>query len=136
MRIKAQTSIELIVILSLMLSIFIVIVVSNNNMLSTSTSRLNQDKANSALDDISNAANSVYQQGTGAKTRVYVSVPQSAFNSTVFNKTIKLQMYVKGQRIQTVYRLFDFDINGTLPNSSGSYWVDVEAYDSYVNMSY
>ena len=126
----------MIVILSIMLGIFLIILVSNNAILSSSGSRLNHERANAALDDVSNAANLVYQQGSGAKMKVYVTVPQNAYDSLVWNKTITLDLHVKDSKTQTLYRVLDFDVNGTFPNASGSYWVTVEAFDDYVNVSW
>jgi uncharacterized protein (UPF0333 family) len=133
---RAQVSLELIIILAFMLGVFLAIIVSNNTVLSTTNARVNADKANTALTAVADAASLVYQQGSGAKSRVYVSIPENLFNSSVYNETLRLDLYAKEQKIQTVYRILDFDVDGRLPNASGTFWITVEAFDTYVNVSY
>ena len=133
---KAQTSLEIIMILALMLTVFLAIIVSNSGVMSTLSARLNEDKARVALDQMADAATSVYEQGSGAKTRVYVSLPSSVFNSSVANETLVLSVYTSGDNAQDVYRLLGINVSGTIPNASGNYWVNAESFEHYVNMSY
>lgn len=133
---RSQTSLEVIMILALMLGVFIIIIVSNNSVLSLTGSRVDSAQANQALDEVVDAATQAYQQGAGAKTRVLVTIPNSVWNASVDNRTLTLNLYGKAGQAQSFYRVAGFQINGTFPNTSGRHWVDVEAFSSYVNISY
>lgn len=133
---RAQTSLEISVILGVMLIIVVIFLVVNTELSGVFTTKYSRDKINLALDDISYAAESVYHQGIGAKKQAFISLPGNIFNSSIENNTLEFQIYSRYQGEPTsIYRILPFNVTGILPNESGNYWVTVESFGGYVNVS-
>lgn len=133
---KAQTSLEISVILGIMLIIVVIFVTVNMDVSGVFITSASRDKISLALDDVSHAAESVYRQGVGAKSRVFISLPGSVFNSSIENQTLEFQVHSRfGGAPASIYRIVDFNISGVLPNASGNYWLSVESLEGLVNVS-
>jgi uncharacterized protein (UPF0333 family) len=138
MRGRGQTSVEITVIIGGLLLVFLAFFAVNSDISSTFNSRFSNDKLVVALEDIGQAAEMVYLQGEGAKTEVFISVPNNVQSSGVSDQTLTFYTYpiTDSDNYHPVYRILDFNVSGTLPNMSGNYLVSVESYGSYVNVSY
>ncbi|MFW5746182.1 MAG: hypothetical protein ACOCWQ_01375 [Nanoarchaeota archaeon] len=132
----AQTSLEVIVIFALMLGVFLAILISNNTVLFTVDSDLAHQKARLALDEIADGATVAYRQGAGTRVQVYVEMPQSVHASNVSNNSMTLSLYARQGKVQTIYRTLDFNVTGTVPNSSGQFRVTINVNETFVNVSY
>jgi len=126
---KAQAGTEMVIVLALALAVLSVMFVVNTDVMGRTNTRIRQSKARTAMDDIGDAAELVYQQGAGSKMKVYIALPDSVQNFTVSGKTISIDFKGNGD---TVYRNLDFDVNGTLPAGEGYYWINLEAMQGYV----
>ena len=133
---RGQSSLEMIIILSLLLSVLLLILVSNTSVLSIMNAKYNNDITNSALDDVANAASFVYQQGEGAKKQVYVTLPDTLRNVTLNDSYIEAEVFVKEGNTQKIYRNFPFSVTGDFPVERGRYQITLEVVNNAVNISY
>jgi hypothetical protein len=131
---KSQTSAESMIILGVFIAIFIFVLSYNNDMTFNFTSKYSSDKARISLNDISRAAQEVYSQGSGAKTRVYISLPENIHNSTVSGKTMEFVLIGQNGNYTSIARSFDFNVSGSLPNNTGNHWIYLESTGGLVNV--
>jgi len=130
---KSQAAVELIVILAIALVIFIAILSVNDDITSSISNKFEVTKAKTSLEDLANAAELVYQQGTGAKTQVYITLPNNVNSVSIAGQILNINMYAGGNP-RDVYRTVDFQVAGNIPTEEGSYLVAVEAFDTYVGI--
>ncbi|MDO8553281.1 MAG: hypothetical protein Q7S22_00610 [Candidatus Micrarchaeota archaeon] len=115
-----QVSAEFLILVAVaFLIISVMIILSQNQFADINRTRV-QSIAKNTVGILGSTANEVYSQGEGARKLVYVEIPPGydSVNSYVSNQTIRL--YVNGQ--DSVY-LPSFNVHGTLPGSSGNYWI-------------
>ncbi len=121
---KAQGATELLIVLAVGLAILLVFIALNFDVLTSSERQLRYRQARAVVDDLADAAELVYQQGVGSKTRVYVSMPGSVETVTASNRTIAVKF---SNSDDTVYRTLEFDVNGIISGDEGSYWFCLES---------
>jgi hypothetical protein len=135
---RGQAAVEWIVVMSVGILVLAIMLSLNEDsfQLFRGSVRVSQTKA--ALNDLKNAVDFVYSQGTGARTRLYVTVPPSV--NVTFGTLpggsgqIQAVVYVGGKsEYFDVYT--DAAIVGSLPNAAGGYCVDVEYQGDAVNIS-
>ncbi len=117
---KAQTTAEfMILVAAAFLIVSIMIVLSQNQFADINRARV-QSIAKNTVDILGSTATEVYTQGEGARKLVYVEIPPgyNPARSYVANNTIR--MYVNSMDFVS---LRDFNVHGTLPGASGSYWI-------------
>ncbi len=131
---KSQTSVEFIIVAALLFSILLVIAAANFDVLASGTEKIRMTKARHAVDELAKQAELVYQEGQGAKTKVYVNLPESISGTSVGNRIFTINLSASGG-ITSITRSLDFNVSGTIPTESGSYWLEVESYGRYVNIS-
>jgi len=129
---KAQGGTEMLIILALALGILVAIFATNTDVMSGASTRFRYSKARAAVNDIGDAAKLVYEQGTGSRTKVYISLPNSIDSFTASGETIAINF--KGND-ETVYRNVGFEVNGTLPTRESFYWICIEAMEDNVQIS-
>jgi len=128
---RGQASTEFIIILAASLVIFSAIaVVSSSQLVDLGTQHTNQ-QANSAVVDLARAADDVYQQGLGARKKVYIEIPDDivANESFVRNNTINMRIGNTDVWATTVPTVF-----GAIPSTSGGNYCWVRSYGSYVTV--
>lgn len=134
MKKRGQTSVELIVILGVVLTVFIVIFVSSNFAV-TSFQRSNDEKMSRvALEQIAASAKRVYAQGEGATDYIFVRFPKSINNTVVNNDRIEIHLVGINGTIQRVQRAMSYEINGTMPTMSGLFELKLQSRGSYVQI--
>lgn len=133
---RAQTSLEIIIILGVLLLVFAGILLSSQVAINGVSVGAHNDQVTYGLDRVAQSAQEVYAQGVGAKKRVFIELPKSVATSSVDNRTLQIGLYVQEGGVQSIYRVTDMTMNGSLPSSPGGYWVNVEVFDTYVNVSY
>ena len=134
MKKKSQASTEYIVIISLVFSMLLIIAAIDLEILSSGGERFRVTRAKHALDELASAAELVYQEGRGAQTKVYVTMPRNVIASSVRNQTLTINLSAMGSN-RTLFRRLDFNVSGTIPTDSGAYWLEVESFGTYVNIS-
>jgi hypothetical protein len=135
---RAQATIEWMIILSVSVLILAVMLSFNGDNYSFFENNLKASQAKASLNDLKRAADFVYSQGEGARTRLYVTVPASS------NISVRTLSSGSGQ-IQAIVRVSgkeeDFDVftaanlTGSIPTLSGSYCMDVLYTAGWVNIS-
>jgi hypothetical protein len=130
---RAQAATEFLIILAAALVVLLVILEVSTETLSSAGSEIRHRKAQNAIDEIADAAELVYQQGVGAKTKVYVSFPNTINTVSITDQTIAITFKGTGQ--DPVYRNVGFSLNGSIPSDEGFYWITVEAKESVVDIS-
>ena len=135
---RGQASVEWMVILSVAILILAVMLSFNQDSYQSFRSNLRVSKAKSTLNDLKNAADFVYSQGSGAKTRIYVTIPHASnFTITTLSTgkgQIQTVVYVKGrEEYFDVYT--NANLTGSLPSNAGGYCIDVESLEEVVNIS-
>ncbi len=83
-----------------------------------------------ALEDIAGASELVYHQGEGAKTRIFVTVPNDVDTIEIENSTVKVTL-MNGE---VIFRNLDFNISGNITTEEGNLWVFVESQDDHVSI--
>ncbi len=131
---KCQSAVEVMIILAVSIFILSMILVVGSKMLGGSSSKVESSKARTTVDSLSNAADLVYQEGVGSRTRVYVTLPDEIQSFTTQNQTLKMRLYSGGD-LKDVYRNLDFNISGELPSEEGNYWIYLESREGYVYIS-
>ncbi len=123
---KAQAATETLIVIAIALVVFLAIFVYNQQNISNVVTDFEVTKTKTALDSIANAANLVYQQGDGAKTKVYVNLPHSLKTVTAGNQTLTMILYGQSSEI-TLYKNFNFNLNGTIEISEGNQWIKIQS---------
>jgi hypothetical protein len=131
---RGQAAVEMILLLSGILLIVLFIIFLKQSALSSVNSQYEVSVARTTLDDLAAAAESVYRQGAGAKTIVYVTIPGSAVAAAVGNTTLSVTLQL-GESPHVVYRNLGFEVRGNISSLSGSRWATVESFESYVEIN-
>jgi hypothetical protein len=90
--------------------------------------------AQNAVNQITSAADLVYTQGPPAKVRLSVYIPSRIEMINITNRTVNFRL-LTSTGVSDVFSTSVADLNGTLPDSEGVYWVDVESMGGYVQVS-
>jgi len=131
---RCQASAEFVIVLGIALIVLLSILAFNQKTFTTSYTQFQSAKAQVALDDIANAAERLYQQGTGSKTRIFITMPNEVQFSLISNNTLRINMFA-GTTNRDFYRGLPFNVTGTVPVAEGGYWLSLEARkDSVVVM--
>lgn len=131
---KTQAAVEMIIILALALVIIISIVSFSQKSALSASGQYEAARAKATLDDLANTAELVYQQGFGARTKLYLTIPDNVINTNVSSNVISMRL-AAGGTISDVHRNTDFTITGSIPKDAGNYWFFVEAKDGYVQIT-
>ncbi|MBU0898617.1 MAG: hypothetical protein KKB03_04475 [Nanoarchaeota archaeon] len=91
--------------------------------------------AKNAADKITQTADLVYSQGYPAKLRVKVYMPPNILEAFFDDKTVVLKMAIDSHETY-ITSLSTGTLTGSLPTSEGVYWLDVEAENDHVQISY
>ena len=134
---KSQTSFETLIIMAVMVVIILILLVFNTDLSGTYSTKYSRDKIKTALEDISVAAEQAYNQGQGAKSRVFISLPNIIIKSTVEGQTLTFNIYysVNSEGVTPVYKNLDFNVTGNLPSSAGNHWLIRESQGGSVKFA-
>ncbi len=126
MRAQAAFEYMLVVIIALafMIPLWVYLITVNTE----ANDELSLSYARNAVDAIASAADLVYTQGAPAMVRIRVNMPAGVESASLTNNTIILNVR-RGAGPTTVFATSRARLNGTLPTSGGSYWLDIRAVD-------
>lgn len=131
---RGQAAVELIVILAMGLIIMLVILKYSQEVSLSSSGRFESTKAKSLINDLADAAELVYQQGFGSRTKLYVMVPDNVQKTNVSGRTISMRLSAGGKD-NDVFRNLDFAVTGSIPKGAGNYWIYVESKGDFVEIN-
>lgn len=130
---KAQTAMEYMIIvgivLAFMLPLWIYVTTSQQRI----TTELSITYGKNAIDQIVSAADLVYSQGPPAKVTISVYIPSGIDNITITGNVIIMKVRVDS-RLSDLVAVSNTQLNGTLPVSEGTYDIDIEAVDNFVQI--
>lgn len=128
---KSQVAVELVIVLAFILIILIALMAVNQDLLNSVSGQFRAAKAKVVLNELSDAAQHVYQQGVGAQTRVFVSIPHGVVSTQVSGQTLTISM--SGAEVtRDVYKNLNFQVSGAIPMDEGNYWLTVKSRQGYV----
>lgn len=128
---KAQVAVEFVIIFAFILVILLALIAVNQDLVTSINSQLRAAKAKVTINDLSEAAQRVYQQGVGAQTKVFVSIPSGVVNTQVLNQTLLITLAGTTAE-RDVYGNLNFQVSGFIPSEEGNYWITVKARQGYV----
>jgi hypothetical protein len=133
--IKGQTAIEMIVILAVGLIFITSMIMIDQDVMKTFSVRLNSAKAKAVVNELGEAADTVYRQGVGSLTVVFITMPPGVNKVDIIGNRLEINYSTPGGD-NFVYRTFSFPVMGGVDILDGNYWVKVESMDGYVRIGY
>ncbi len=138
---KGQASVELAVIFAMGLIVLLIVsVLANERLIDLSTQKQMND-ARTSVRDLADAANHVYQQGIGAKKRVFVILPgDTDLNLSYIGKPLDAPNGTESKAILLNFRGTDIlastnpEVHGAWPKTTGGHWMWVESKGTYVTV--
>ncbi|MEA3342632.1 MAG: hypothetical protein U9Q92_00560 [archaeon] len=131
---NGQASTEYLIVIGISLLLLTPIILIGNNALvdlkHTSDSVVAQD----AVDQIKEMSQIVYAQGSPAKMTRKVKFPGNIISTTVSDQTIVIRLSYKSLSTDR-HATMDFNVSGSLPTTSGTHKICVEAIDYGVNIT-
>ena len=128
---NGQGATELLIILGLGLTVLLIILQFSSSSLFSYSSSFSENQVQDTLETLKQNGELVYQQGNGAKTRAYITLPDAIQSINVSGRTLKVIFFNNN----TIYRNFDFNITGNLSSQAGGYWVNIESVQGQVVFS-
>ncbi len=135
---KSQTSVEYIIVLGMALTVLVIMLTMGQEKYQNFRDEVRVSKVKATLKDISNSVDFVYEQGKGARTRIYVTFPMAAAINLTTNANgtgiIEGTVYVRGTP-SSFFQFVDANLTGSLPTTSGGFCIDVECLGEFVNVT-
>ncbi|MFH1447762.1 MAG: hypothetical protein ABIG39_02770 [Candidatus Micrarchaeota archaeon] len=130
---KAQASVELLIILAITMTFLGAIIMSGTKQLQHGQTMLRLTQARAAVNDISHAADIVYKEGDGSVRKVRITIPDGVAPERVFvdGRFVNIGVYVEGGD-SDVNAMSIAELNGALPAQPGTYWIFVAAMEGCV----
>ncbi len=125
---KGQTSIETLIIISVMLLLLSTLLFSGQKAYGVVSDKLINERAKSSLLSIEEAGNIVFTSGTNSKMYVKISLPIGISSSYITNRTIEFSTE-GGKRI--IINL-DYPVVGSLPTTQGDHTLLIESKGEYI----
>jgi len=135
---RGQAVVEWMVILSVAMLVLAIMLSMNEDNMAFFNNNMRVGKVKAALNDLKNAVDFVYSQGRDARTRLFITIPDSA-NLTVSTLPdgsghIQATVYLSGR--QEYYDVYtQSGLAGVIPSKAGGYCMDVEYGDSAVTIT-
>lgn len=134
MKKRCQYSVEAIVLLSIVLLIVLSIMTFREDLISGVSRNYYSEKSRTSIDLILHTAEMVYNQGSGARSIIFVSIPKEIINITLTNNVLFVNMNITGS-FETFFRTVPFNFNGTIPYEEGNYCLLLESSINNVEVS-
>ncbi len=122
---KAQAATELLIIMAIGLVILLSIFLLQQKTSTQVSAQFEMTKARALVEDLANAAEQVYQEGLGSKTKMFVTVPDNVNSIFLSGNSISINLDSGGEPI-TLYRALAFNVSGIVTIEKGKQWVTIE----------
>jgi len=126
---KAQIAFEYMLVVIIALGFMIPLWAYVTTVKIEAADELSLSYAKNTVDRLASTADLIYSQGPPAKVRVSIYIPDSMVDYNITNYTINLRVRY-GNVISDVFAESKAKLNGTLPLTSGSYWMEIKAVDN------
>lgn len=111
--VKAQASLEYMVMLALSLGVFAAILYVISTLISTSSTQIGVDSAYRAVDRIGESADFIYVHGHPSKTQINVYIPPNTEEMSIQHNTVNMRLSV-GPSYTDVYTVTRGNLTGNL----------------------
>ena len=128
---RGQGATELLIVLGVGLVVLVMILVFSSDSLNSYKAQFRENQAENALESLESAVSLLYQQGEGAQTQVFLTMPAVVNNTIISGKTMSI-IFLNGN---TIYRSLDINVSGNLPNNTGGHYVDLKSQTGVVYIS-
>ena len=132
---KAQVSIEYLIIVSVAIMILLPLIIYVNEMIRNYNEETKISLAKNAVKKLGESADWVYSQGEPAKMETEVYFPEGIAQTSLENNTILLRMKVLSGTSDVYYSTIS-PLNGSIPSIPGYYTISLVSYQNYVNISW
>jgi hypothetical protein len=131
---RAQSSFEYMMIFALAIAFAIPVWIYVASLQQSAGEELSLSYAENAVNQITSAADLVHTQGPPAKVRLNVYIPSRVDMINITDRTVNFRMLTSAG-VSDVFSTSVANLTGTLPDSEGIYWIDVESMGDYVQVS-
>lgn len=129
---KAQSSVETIALLAVLLIVFVIVFVLGNSMVTVSSFQSQQLVGQRAVEDIVAIAHKVYLQGNGSREDVFITFPDNLNQTSINGTIVEMKVYERSGNLQTLLAISDVTMQGNLPSQSGTYVVQFYSNGTFV----
>lgn len=134
MKKRCQYSTEAIIILSILLLILLSIMTFREDLIDGMSRSYYSSKARATSDLILQTAELVYSQGAGARSIIFISIPDEIVNITLSGNVMVVNLNLSNT-YSSFFRTVPFRLNGTIPDERGNYCLLLESYPGYIEVS-
>ncbi len=131
---KAQSATEFLIVVSVALTILIPLILLVNESLMGYRDDSKITLAKEAVNKLGENADWVFSQGPPAKVTIEVYIPDGVESVSLINKMILYELRTTAGTTD-IYHYTVAELEGTLPEKSGYYFVSLTAYSNFVNIS-
>lgn len=128
---KAQSSVEFILILIVVLVVFLAIIQMNSKYMNNASKQYSNSLLKGSLKELKTNIEDVYKQGEGARTSFEIILPENIQSTSIENNQVLVRLNDSGY-IDDYFEIFDFKVAGSLPTSSGTHIVSLYSKDGFV----
>ena len=123
---KGQSGLEYMIIVIIAMLLITPVVLKGTSMLSDMKSEVDVMQAKEAVNEISDAVESVFAQGDPAKITIDSEFPENINQTHVGSREIMIRLNAYGG-VTDIVNKFDFNATGYLPEENGRYDITIQA---------
>ena len=123
---KGQSGLEYMIIVIIAMLLITPVVLKGTSMLSGMKSEVDVMQAKEAVNEISDAVESVFAQGEPAKITIDSEFPENINLTSVGSREIMIRLNAYGG-VTDIVNKFDFSVTGNLPEENGRYDITIQA---------
>ena len=131
---KSQVAVEFLIIVSVAFMIILPFTFYANQLLISYKDDTKISLAKNTVNKLGGSVDWVFSQGPAAKQTLEIYIPDDIYNISLENKTILFQIRTSAGVTDVFYETVPL-LNGSLPTTSGYYFVSLTAYTDYVNIT-
>lgn len=131
---QGQAAIEYLTVIGIALLISTPLIIQTQRTTVEVRSAFNDGLVQNALNNVEEAAGLVNSQGDPARVTFTIRLPPGINQTNVSGQFLYIQRRT-ANGYTDFYNPLDFNVSGTLPNTSGVHSVVAEAEDDYVNIT-
>ena len=130
---KAQIALEYMLIVLIVLAFLVPVWLYVTSVQHETNNELTFSYAKNTVDKIASTSDLIYSQGPPAKVKVRVYIPGGVIGYNITNNTVNL-ILIYGTGYTDVFAVSKSKLNGTLPITRGTRWIQLEAKEEYVQI--
>jgi hypothetical protein len=129
---RGQTTISMIILITVSMTILLVIIYSSQKAMDSSNSELNNEKAVIAAEELTGAVEQVHAQGDGSTIRKYIAFPDGVSQISITGNVIAVVM----SDGNTIARSTTVNMTGDINKTKGQQYITIKSLpNGVVNLS-